>query len=224
LEDIDESEPRLAINALLRVQLPDDRKPTSYYCRIEDISKEILMVTWPTDKGRQMPIHPEQMLSFSIVHNGNAYSFNGMVDKLISEPLPVAAIIVSSPIQRVQRRQDFRAKCLIPLELIATLPETSGGLHQADLHMKTNNYDLSASGISLRSATAIPEGTLPVIKLSIPDSEPPIKVSCRVVHCFVPQENPNKFHIGMQFLKLEENSRARIVRFIYRTQLKRVRT
>jgi c-di-GMP-binding flagellar brake protein YcgR len=223
LEDTTELEPRLAVNDLLRVSMPDDQDSGNYYSRIEDITEKMLLVTWPTDNGAPLQVHPDQMLSFSIVRDGNAYSFNGMVDKVGREPLPVVSIIVTSSIERIQRRQDFRVKCLIPIEVVATLPETLSGLHPASLHLKTHTYDLSASGISMRIATAVPTGTLPVIKFSLPDGRPPIKASCRVIHCFVPTENPNKFHVGMQYLKLDENDRARIVRHIYRTQLKRIR-
>jgi len=145
------------------------------------------------------------------------------VDKTATEPLPMVIIIVSSNVERIQRRQDFRVKCLIPLEIDITFPETSDGSPSEVLHMKTATYDLSASGVSLRILRMIPEGTLSEVKISLPDGGNPIETSCRVVHCFAPPENPNKYHIGIQFLEIEENNRARIVRYIYRIQLKRIR-
>jgi len=223
LEDTNELELEFTINELLRVRLPDDPNSKDYYSRIEDIVEEKLVVTLPTDNsGTPLPVHPDQMLGFSMVREGIVYSFNGLVDKVVDQPLPVVTIIVSSTIERVQRRQDFRVKCLLPIEIVATLPEISDELQPTALHLKTNTYDLSASGVSLRIATLIPDGTFPLITLSLPDGGPPIKVSCLVVHSFPPPENLDRFHIGMKFINLEENNKARIVRFIYRTQLKRV--
>ena len=212
------------VNEILRAKLSDDPNSDSYYCRIENTAEKMLTVTWPTDdKGIHLPVHPDQILNFYIVREGNAYSFSGMVENVVSEPLPVVTVIISSAIERIQRRQDFRVKCLVPLEVDATLPENSDKGQQTALHLQTNAYDLSASGVSMRTKKLLPDGTFPEIKLSLPDGGPPIKVSCRVAHSFAPPENPNKFHIGTQFLNIEENNKARIVRFIYNLQLKRIR-
>ena len=223
MEDINEFETGPWVNELLQVRLPDDENPGNYRSRIDDIVEKKLLVTWPTEKGVYLPLHVDQMLNFSVVRDSNAYAFSGLVDTVAQEPKPVVSIIVSSPVERIQRRQDFRVKCLIPLEVVATPAETSVGLQAAALTMKTATYDLSASGISLRTAKLIPEGTLPDIKIALPDGGPTIETTCKVVHCFAPPENPNKFHIGIKFQKIEENNKARIVRFIYRTQLKSIR-
>jgi len=224
LEEANELELELTVNELLRVQLPDDPNSDNYYSRIENIEGKMLSVTLPTDnRGAPLPIHPDMMLSFSLVRDGNAYAFNGLVDKVPDRPLPVVTIIVSSAIERIQRRQDFRVKCLIPVEIIAALPEVSSELKPTVLRLKTSTYDLSASGVSLRISMSIPVGTFPLIILSLPDEGSRIRVSCRVVHCFAAPDNTGRFHIGIQFMNLEENNRARIVRFVYRSQLKGIR-
>ena len=222
MEYTDELEHGFMINELLRVQLPDDVNSRSYYSRIEDVAEKTLIVTWPTDGGVTLPAHPDQMLSFALVRDGVAYSFNGLVDTIAGEPLPVLKIIITSPIQRIQRRQDFRVKCLIPIEIVATLPKTLTEESPSTLHLRAKTYDLSASGVSLRTMKIIPEEAFPTIKLSLPDGDQPIKTTCQVAHCFVVPENPEMFHIGIRFLDLEEKNRARIARFVYRTQVKRI--
>jgi len=211
------------INELLRAQIPNDPKPGNYYSRVENIAEKIMVTTWPTENGVPLPVRTGQTLDFSMVRKEDAYSFRGLVDNIEREPTPLVTVVISSEIHRIQRRQDFRVKCLIPVEAVATLPETRGGLRSSTLRLKTNTYDLSASGLSIRATTAIPEKTLPVVKLSLPDQEPPINAPCRVVHCFVPPDNPCRFHIGMQFTGLDAYTRSRIVRYVHRAQLKRVR-
>ena len=223
LENTNEFEPSFMINERVKVQLLDDINPGNYYSRVEDATENTLMMTWPTDKGVPLPVHLNQMLGFSLVHEDSAYSFNGVVDKVVYEPLRMVEIIIASTILRIQRRENFRIKCLVPIEFIVVPPDDSVESSQEELNLKTNTYDLSASGVSIRSAKAIATGTIQEIILSLLDERPPIKTSCRVVHCFVPLENPDKFHIGMQFLELDENSKVRIVRFIYNLQLNRIR-
>ena len=221
LEEANESEPKLLINDLLRVEFSDDVNPGgSYYCRVDDIAEKIMVTTWPTERGELMSVYPNQTLNFFITHEGNAYSFSGLVDRVNGDLMPRITVIIYSAIHRIQRRQDFRVKCVIPLEVIATLPETLGDAKPTTMHLKTNTYDLSASGISLRTKAPIPDGTIPMIRLSIPDGVPPIKTSCRMIHCFAAPDNPGKFYVGLKFLRINENNRARIVRFIYQTQIK----
>ena len=216
----------LMINELLQVQVPvpDDGNPGVYRSRVEDIVEEKLMVAWPSDGRMRMPLHQDQILSFSLVRDNNAYSFNGMVDGMSEKPLPLVTIIISSAIERVQRRQDFRVKCLIPVEIIGTLPVSSGASCPVILRLKTHASDLSASGISVSSEVAIPTNIMPEIRFSLPDDKPLIKILCRVTHCFAIPGNSTAYHSGIQFLDINEKDKARIVRFVYRTQLQGLRS
>src|ERR1039458_344204 len=102
----DEMDLRLVINELLQVQLQDDPSPSTYRSRIENIIDEKLVATWPTTAGIRMPVHADQMLNFSLVRDGNAYAFTGLVDSTATEPLPQITVIINSEIHRVQRRQN----------------------------------------------------------------------------------------------------------------------
>jgi c-di-GMP-binding flagellar brake protein YcgR len=219
-----EPETKLMVNDLLLAQRPDDLDPGKYRSRIEDIVEEKLVINWPTEKGIRLPVRPDQMLSFSMTRDGNAYSFRGLVDTTSREPVPLVTVIVTSAIQRIQRRQYVRVKCTIPLVVIFPSEENPEGEKPPTPPLNTNTYDLSAIGVSIRSKSAIAEGTLLNIKLSLPDEGPPIDTPCRVRHCFAAPENLNIFHVGMNFLRITENNKARIVRFVYDTQLKRLRT
>jgi c-di-GMP-binding flagellar brake protein YcgR len=163
------------------------------------------------------------MLSFSFVRDGAAYSFAGMVDETKVEPLPQITVILSSEVTRVQRRQNFRIRCLIPVEIIGSIRERPR--HEADtiLDIRTTTYDVSASGIAIRYPKRIPEGTLLEIRLALPDSGPPIKVPCRVVYSETQPENMMQYRTGIHYLAISEWERARIVRYAYRTQLKGLR-
>ena len=214
----------LMINELLQVQEPDDENPGIYRSRVEDIVEEKLLVAWPSDGGIRMPVHLDQMLGFSLVRDSNAYFFNGMVDGVVENPLPLVTVIISSAIQRVQRRQDFRVKCLIPVEIIGVLPTSSNAFRPVTLRLKTHATDLSASGVSISSEVAIPTNIMPEIRISLQDGRPLIKTSCRVTHCCATPGNPSTYHSGIQFLDINEKDKARIVRFVYRTQLQGLRS
>jgi c-di-GMP-binding flagellar brake protein YcgR len=213
----------LTINELLQVQVPDDPNPATYRSRIEDIVDKKLLAAWPTSGGIRLPVHTDQILGFSLVRNGIAYSFNGLVDSTTMDPLPQITIILTSDIQRVQRRQDFRIKCLIPIELTGFVPGSSKDGRPEPIHLKTACCDISASGVAIRNSRMIPDGVLLDVKIGLPDKELQIKVPCRVVHSEVAIDNSKLYHTGMQFLAISEKEKARIVRYVYRTQLKGLR-
>ncbi len=214
----------LGINEPLQVQIAEDTNPATYSSRINDISEGRLVIAWPTNGGIRLLVHRDQMLDFAFVRDGTAYSFTGLVDETHSEPLPQITVILSSAVMRVQRRQNFRIKCLIPVEIVGSIKENVRDETTTPLDIRTTTYDLSASGIAIRYPKRIPEGTLLEIKLGLPDNGPAIKAPCRVIYSENLTENVTQYRTGIHYLAITECERARIVRYVYRTQLKGLRT
>ena len=213
----------IGINDVLQVLIMDDPDPTTYHSRINDMAEGKLVIAWPTNRGIRMLVHRDQILDFTFVRDGTPYAFTGLVDETNLAPMPEITVILSSSVIHVQRRENYRIKCLIPIEIHGTLKDNSH--HQADeiLAIRTSTYDISASGISIRYSKLIPEGTQLDIKLALPDRGPAIKVPCRVVYSESLTDNLMLYRTGIHYLSISEWERARIVRFIYRTQLKGLR-
>jgi c-di-GMP-binding flagellar brake protein YcgR len=222
-QQLDELGISLTINELLQVQLQEDSISSVYRSRIENIVDQKLLATWPTLAGIRMPVHADQMLSFSLVREGIAYSFNGLVDSTATEPLPQITVIINSEIHRIQRRQNFRIRSLLPIELSGEIRGTSSNETSHPFFLKTTTYNISAGGIAIRIQKGIPEGTLLEAKIGLQDKEPIIKVPCHVVYSEPSFDNPKLQQNGIQFLAITEKEKARIVRYVYRTQLKGVR-
>jgi c-di-GMP-binding flagellar brake protein YcgR len=222
-EKADEKDIRLTINELLQVQLQDDPNPSTYRCRIDDIVDGKLHASWPTSAGIRMPVHADQMLSFSLVREGGVYAFTGLVDSTKTEPLPLIIVIINSEIHRIQRRQNFRIRSAIPIELTGEIKGSSIKDANIPAFLKTNTFNISAGGLAIRSPKGFPEGSILETKIGLPDHEPMIKAPCRVMYNEPAMDNGKLQQTGMQFLAISEKERARIVRYIYRAQLKSMR-
>jgi c-di-GMP-binding flagellar brake protein YcgR len=179
-----------------------------------------LSIPWPTDRGIRLIAHPGDVLDFYFIRGGTPHIFSGVVERTERGPLPQIAVIIDGPAQQIQRRQNYRVKCLLPIQVVGTLPEDPANESSATLIIKTVSSDLSAGGISFRSARKIPEGTLLNIKLSIPDNGPPISASCSVIYSEFVSEHQTLYRTALRYIVLSEGERARIVRFIYRIQLR----
>jgi len=209
----------IAINELLKVRVADDVKSATYRSRIEDLSEGKLIIAWPTHGGMRMVVRRDQILDFSFTRDAVPHEFSGLVDEMNTAPLPLLTIIPSSAITRVQRRQNFRVMCLIPVEIAGSVANPhSKPATPLVIHTITN--DLSASGMSIRYSKPIPENTLVDVKLSLPDKAPTIRIPCRVMYCDSPPGKQTLYRTGLRYLAISESERARIVRFVYRTQLK----
>lgn len=220
---LDELKSHITVNDILQARIMDNPNSDTYHSRIDDISEGRLVLAWPTNAGIRMLLHRDQILDFYFVREGVPHTFSGLVDETKVEPMPQITIILSSAVTQVQRRQNFRIKCLIPVEIVGNIQEDPRSDSTTVLNVKTVSNDLSASGISFRFAKRIPEGTLVNIKLSLPDNGPPIRIPCSVIYSEYHSENQILYRTGIRYLALSEGERARIVRYMYRTQLQGLR-
>jgi c-di-GMP-binding flagellar brake protein YcgR len=211
----------IGINEILQVRILEDKNATTHYSRVNDLSEGRLVISWPTQLGVRLLVHRDQMLQFHYMHNEVPHEFIGLVDEMNTEPLPEITVILSSTIARVQRRQNFRIKVMIPVEITGTLKDPKDNTVIA-LNIHTVTCDLSGSGMAIRNHKMIPEGSLLEIKLSLPDNAPVIKLPCSVEYSENQGDNHTMYRTGIHYLTISESERARIVRFIYQTQLKGV--
>jgi c-di-GMP-binding flagellar brake protein YcgR len=177
------------------------------------------VIAWPTNKGMRLLVQEDQILEFTFLRIGIPHIFRGLVDGSSQEPLPELTIILSSPIKQVQRRQDFRVKCIVPIEVFGNIQADTQYEAMSALTVNTISNDLSAGGISVLLDKRVPENSLMHIRLSLPDKAPPINIPCTVIYSENQPENQTLYRTGMKYLAVSAAERARIVRFLYRTQL-----
>jgi len=210
----------IEINELLQVRVIEDENSATYHSRINDISQGKLIIAWPTHAGMRLLAHRDQMLVFHFLRDNVPHEFTGMVDDLNPTGLPQLTIILSSAVTRIQRRQNFRIKCMIPVDIAGPLKDAEDGNSVVPLSMRTTTCDLSASGLAIRSSKPIAENSLVEVNLGLPDNARAIRIPCRVVYSASPGENQILYRTGFRFLAIGESERARIVRYVYRSQLK----
>jgi c-di-GMP-binding flagellar brake protein YcgR len=210
---------QVEINETLQVQIEEDRNTVTYHSRVNDKSDGKLIIAWPTHAGMRLLAHRDQILAFSFVRDSIPHLFSGMIDDMNPEGLPQLTIIQSSAITRIQRRQNYRIKCMIPVEVTGIVRDTRNDV-DVPLNFRTTTSDLSAGGLAIRLPKPIPENSLLEIKLVLPDDGEVIRIPCQVAYSDSPVENQMMYRTGLRFLAISEAERARIVRYGYRIQLK----
>ncbi len=209
------------INDLLQIQLPDDPNSLSYRSRVNDIARGILVVHWPTDGGVPIPIHQNQTLMVSFVRDDAVYTFSGIVEDRKREPTPLLWLRPAGPPERIQRRHFFRVRTALPVEMVGQHhnPDKENPVSRT-ITIKSETYDISGSGLSVRHNDAVPAGTLLDCKLRVPDEKSIIKILCKVAHseCISSDTEAPLYHIGMFFLSIKDSDRTRIVRHVFQIE------
>jgi c-di-GMP-binding flagellar brake protein YcgR len=209
------------VNDIIQVKVIEDPNSLSYRSRVEDVVEDQMIIGWPTSNGVLVPIHLDGHISLSFVREDAAYVFLGVVQDRKKEPFPVLNIRVLGLPERIQRRQFFRMKVPIGLEIrgVMSLPNNP----QADLFIETQTYDLSGSGLAIRSEIPIPVDTIVEAKLTL-DDLPPLKLTAKAVssELITTRHNTKLSHVGFNFLDLKEGQRMRIIRYLFRMQMQQL--
>jgi c-di-GMP-binding flagellar brake protein YcgR len=209
------------INDLLQIQIPDDPNSLSYRSRVDNITRGKLVIPWPTDRGVPIPIHQNQTLTASFVRDDAVYTFSGIVEDRRREPIAQLWVRPAGTPQRIQRRHFFRVKSSLPVEFLGqqqSFDDESAA--PKVISIKSQTFDISGSGLSIRHHNSVPAGTLLDCKLLLPVDKSVIKILCKVAHSerlTASTEDP-LYHIGMFYLSIKDADRTRIVRHVFKVE------
>jgi c-di-GMP-binding flagellar brake protein YcgR len=223
-EVISENKLAVEVNELLQVRMPGEK--AAHYSRVNDALENTIVVAWPTSRGIRMPLRAEQVAEFSLVRDGVSYGFTGLIQETHSDPPPHVTVRLNSDIKKIQRRQNFRIKCFMPVEItgsISMATTESGERQSQGLYIKTTTYDLSAGGLSIRHTIRVPEESIIEVKLGVPDGGPEIRTPGRISYAERVSGNGTLYQMGIDCFASTEWERARIIRYLYRIQLKSLR-
>ncbi len=210
--------PVIEVNDILQVKVTGEKE--SHFSRVNNILEDRIIIAWPTNRGIRMPLRPEQPIELAFMRDAVPYAFNAVILETNPDPLPQVTIRQTISAQKAQRRQNFRVKCMMPVQINGSIWEGSGDSRiQKFLSIQCVTYDLSAGGLSIRNATKIPENTLIEVKLKLQDGSSEIKIPARVVYSGSLPNNAALYHMGIDFTAITESERARIIRCLHRIQL-----
>jgi c-di-GMP-binding flagellar brake protein YcgR len=217
-------EATLEINDLLQVQFPDEPNSLSLRSRVDDLVGDKVHIAWPTERGIRAPIRKDQTLTISFVRDDAVYAFTGIVEHMWRAPLAQLSLLVIGPPRRIQRRQFFRVKSLLPVEFYGEYPSFDDvDADRKIIAIETHTYEISGSGLAIRNGTSIPAGTLLECRLHLAPENARMKILCKVVHSSSVRAPAREslYHVGMFFVSIRESDRTRIVRHVFTVERSR---
>ena len=212
----------IEINDLLQVQIPDDADSLSLSSRVDDIVGGRVHIAWPTEQGIRAPLREDQTLTISFVRNDAIYAITGIVERMWRTPLAQLSLLMVGPPRRIQRRQFFRVKTILPVEFVGEYPSFDRE-NPKTIAITTHTYEISGSGLAIRHRSSIPPGMLLECKLNVASEGARMKILCKVVHSSSVKALAQErlYHVGMFFVSIRESDRTRIVRHVFKVERSR---
>ena len=188
-----------------------------YKSRIEDITKDRLMVAMPTDeKGFTIiPSLGERLLCRATTTATSYVFFANYLDKGRS-PIPVLFLTKPETVEKMQKREFVRVQ--VNRSIVIRPVDEEGALGDMVL---TTTVDLSGGGVGIINDFPLPLDSMVAIEMAnIPGIEL-LKLMGRVVRC-VPVDSGGKkrYRIGLRFLEFSRGDQNKMIRYIFDVQRK----
>lgn len=200
-------------------------KQAYFDSRVEEVTAEELLISWPRKGSQRMPLREQQAISVSFSREQRIYEFEASVLDLINDPAPLVAIQVVGPLRSIQRRDDYRVRVAAAVDLAPRVVGLAGFKESRERmnHILGQTVNLSAGGFSIHHDAPIPVGTIFEIALALPgESRQPVQMTGRVVHCtpmiVAADIEPVSYDLGFIFTRISETARQRIVKFVFAAQ------
>jgi c-di-GMP-binding flagellar brake protein YcgR len=215
----------LEIRDAIQVKANAPGRQTYFDSRLEEVTSGELLISWPRKASLRMPLRELQALLISFSREQRIYEFEASVLDVINEPVPLVAIRATGALRSVQRRDDYRVRIGVPVELaprvvgLAGFKESRERIHR----ILGQTVNLSAGGFSIHLPNPIPIGTIFEIRMTLPgEPRQPVQITGRVVHCtpmvVAPDAEPVAYDLGFIFSRISETARQRVVKFVFAAQ------
>jgi c-di-GMP-binding flagellar brake protein YcgR len=171
---------------------------------------------YPVRIGTVMNIHYSQKYE----NDYNLFMFKAkVIGRETSENLALLKVEIIGEIKKIQRRNYYRLECSIPVQF-RIVNSYNSEYNKGIPFQKTIATDLSGGGIGLRLEERIEIGKLLECEILTEESKT-IKFCGKLVRYYKNDvEGKFKFHAGVSYIKISNNDREAVVKYIFTEQRK----
>lgn len=203
-----------------RIELYTENSDTRYSSRIEDITKDDLVIAMPVD-SRRVPVIPRKNERIYTLAVGKQcrYRFFAVFKGTARQDgrIPVWRITKPETVERHQNREFVRVRVNLPLRV--RLIDRQGTIGDP---LVTRTVDLSGNGICFVSAKEVPVDTQAGIELDNIPNIGTLEVMCKIARCScIPLDDERViYHVGAGFQHLSRSVSNKLVNYIFEVQRK----
>jgi len=184
----------------------------SFKSSVEDVQNDVVKAAMPSLKGRLVPFPVGLTARLSAIDKMSLYVFYGVVlENKEEDKLPITLFKIQGKIRRVQRRRFLRIKFV-----------SNGTLKTVENEeIPFMSFDISAGGMKIGVSRRLEVGTIITVNFRFEDDLFLNNQEARVVREIESEENANGvFYYGIEFFNMPLSLQDRIMRFIFKLELK----
>ncbi|NLJ67202.1 MAG: hypothetical protein GX340_07820 [Clostridiales bacterium] len=185
------------------------------FSMIQDISDEgDLVISLPMLEGRPILLNPGERVEIRLFKEEASYLFNGNVKNRyrINDAI-FFSIIKTSPIKRIQRREYYRLKVVLPV----TSRVLDDDIEKESQFIKGYSIDISGGGLKLSTDYYLELNTLVECHIDLDKGEELI-IKGKVVRVNQANSPDHKYELGISFCCITRKVRDDLIRFIFSKQ------
>lgn len=212
MEKIKDVDKFLSVNQKLLLEVKLGEYAGIYDSRIEDMEKEILHVSMPSEKGVTVPLKPGTKLHVSYVMDRGRLSFKTVVEDRYMSPLPMLKVAKPDLLFREELRSFFRVDTRLPVKIMVDINE--GDIVRQKM-FEAKLLDMSGGGCRVFTPAPIAKGDVfEIFFQGSMEKVESVKVEARRVRRV--EENNE---IGSEFYGISQNERDRIIKYVFKRQV-----
>jgi len=191
----------------------DSREDIKGFSMLQDInSKGELVVTQPMRDGIPIVIRPDDFIRVLFFKEDGCFAFDGEpVNRFKIENADVISIRQISSIEKIQRRQFYRLKIVLPVELKLLDNKEDTPI------LKGYSVDISGNGLRLNIDQKLNVDAIVKCNIKLNSNES-VTVKGRVVRVGLDDKLAYKYDMGITFVDIPNATQDRIVKFIFEEQ------
>lgn len=216
MEKISDVSSYLSINTKILVNVLSGSYKGVYDSRIEDIEKNSIKITIPTQKGIPFPILPGTKIEVSFLTELGRFSFESTVKGRVKEKIPLIEIDYPKYLIRHEFRNYFRVETRLKIKFsILSFFEENGAPEIGKRDYVGIIKDISGGGARITTDAPLEIGD--ILELDILEElGTKNEIVSRVVHIY----NKNDLtEAGIEFLLIKESDRDKIVKYVFQRQI-----
>ena len=197
----------LKIKELINKRVIINDKGKIYTSAIQEVEEDYIAIAIPYFQRRPLLLEEGSKVELKLVGNGEFYLLQHTVIAKKRDTVPLYILSLPETVERVQQRNFVRIPNILTVQYkTEDAEEPSIG----------KTIDLSGGGMKLAVSSTIKVGTKLLLRFNIPGEEVSINVTAEVVRSDTHEVKGGKLRtVGLNFLDIQENTRDRIIAYIF---------
>lgn len=213
MEKLDKFERYIQINQKLLIEVKVGDYAGIFDSRIDDVEKDKLFLSMPTDKGNAVPLKPNTKLHISYVMENGRFSFKSMVIDRVKDPRPMLVVQYPDAVFRQELRSFFRVDTRMSIKILADMKTGDGIVSQQLFEAKV--ADMSGGGMRIFTDAKVEKNDIIEIYF-LGNMDRLEQVKGQVMRS---RRIEDKYELGIKFLELSQQDRDKVIKYVFKRQV-----